>query len=269
MIDLHSHLLPSVDDGAKDIEMSLHMARLAVEEGITIMACTPHFYPGVYDMNGPDVLARIEALQIEIDRQDIPLKLVSGGDLRLEPGLVSRLKSGDALTLHGSRYALIEPAHQLFTQGMERFFSDILSAGFQPILTHPERMAWIDQRFDSIDRLYQSGVWMQITSGAVTGHFGRRAQYWSERLIGEGMAHILASDAHDPRRRPPQMREAFETVADWVGEDEALNMAVHRPQLVLANGNPNSVPSRISSRNRNEAGKWSLWGSVKSFITNS
>jgi protein-tyrosine phosphatase len=127
-------------------------------------------------------------------------------------------------------------------------------------------MAWIEQRSDSIDRLCLSGVWLQITSGAVIGHFGRRAQYWSERLICEGKAHILASDTHDPHHRPPLMREAFDRVAGWVGDAEAMNMVHHRPRLVLENGSPNSILVDAPSQMRDHTAARSLWGSVKSFI---
>jgi protein-tyrosine phosphatase len=268
MIDLHSHILPGIDDGAHDIAVSLEMARIAVADGISVMACTPHFYPGVYDSYGPDILARIETLQIELHRASIPLQLVAGGDLRLEPNLLIRIKSGEALALNGSRYALIEPAHQLFTQGMERFFAELLGAGIQPILTHPERMAWIEQKYDAITRLFNSGVWMQITAGAVTGRFGRRVHYWSERMVKEGMAHILATDAHDPTRRPPLMREAFDEVAEWVGEVEAQNLVYHRPKSVLENQSPLAVPIHHQVVSRDETAAPSLWTSIKSFIIN-
>ena len=266
MIDLHTHLLPGVDDGAKDMDMALAMARMAVADGISVMACTPHFYPGVYNSEGADILSRIDALQMRLDEEGIALDLAYGGDLRLEPDLIKRLKNGDALSLEGTRYALIEPAHTLFTKGMERVFADFLAAGIHPILTHPERMAWIEQRSDAIDRLCQSGVWMQITAGAVTGRFGRRAAYWAERLICEGKSHILATDAHDPVRRPPLMREAYEIVADWVGDTEALNMVRHRPQLVLDNGPPDAIPFHPDVENRNTPSPPSLWRRVKSFI---
>lgn len=247
--------------------MSLEMARLAVDQGITIMACTPHFYPGVYNSRGQDILDRIADLQLKLREADIPLTLVAGGDLRLEPGLMRRLKDGDALTINGSRYALIEPAHQLFTQGMEGFFADLLAAGFQPVLTHPERMAWIDQRYAAIERLLQSGVWMQITAGAVTGGFGRRAQYWAERFICEGMAHILASDTHDPVRRPPKMREAYETTVDWVGQKEADNLVLHRPRLILENGSPQAIPVDHIPTSNSDASQSSLWRTLRSFIS--
>lgn len=267
MIDLHSHLLPGVDDGAKDLPMSLEMARLAVDQGITIMACTPHFYPGVYNSRGSDILDRIADLQLRLREADIPLTLVAGGDLRLEPGLMRRLKDGDALTINGSRYALIEPAHQLFTPGMEGFFADLLTAGFQPVLTHPERMDWIDQRYAAIERLLLSGVWMQITAGAVTGQFGRKASYWAERFICEGMAHILATDTHDPIRRPPRMREAYETVVEWVGQKEADNLVLHRPWLILNDGLPQAIPiDHVPAGNWGVSGS-SLWRTLRSFIS--
>lgn len=266
LIDLHSHLLPAVDDGAHDLDAALKMARIAVDNGTSVMACTPHFYPGVYDSDGDDIIARVDALQAQLDEAGVPLTLVSGGDLRLEPGLIKRLRTGQALTLNGSRYVLIEPAHQLFTQGMEIFFSDLLAAGFQPVLTHPERMAWIDQRFDAIDRLLKSGVWMQITAGAVTGRFGRRPSYWAERFVCEGMAHIVASDAHDPVRRSPKMWDCYEKVMDWIGKEEADNLFIHRPRLVLDDKNPDLCPIEHITASASKRSKMPLWQALKSLM---
>ena len=94
MIDLHCHILPGIDDGAPDLETSIAMAKIAVADGITVTACTPHMMPGVYDNLGPDVRERITALQSELDRRQIALKLITGADIHLQEGLGARLKSG-------------------------------------------------------------------------------------------------------------------------------------------------------------------------------
>lgn len=268
LIDLHSHLLPGVDDGAVDLDAALKMARIAVDDGTSVIACTPHFYPGVYDSDGDDIVARVNALQAHLDDAGVALTLLSGGDLRLEPGLVRRLRTRQALSIGGSRYVLIEPSHQLFTHGMETFFADVLAAGFQPVLTHPERMGWIDQRFDAIDRLLKSGVWMQITAGAVTGRFGRHPRYWAERFVCEGMAHIVASDAHDPVRRPPKMWDSYKKIMDWVGKDEADNLFIHRPQLILDDKSPDLLPIDHMAFSAARRSKMPLWEAIKSLMRN-
>ncbi len=233
MIDLHCHLLPGIDDGSRDVGQSLEMARIAVAEGVTVVACTPHMTPGVYDNEGPDVRARVEALQAEIDNAGICLQVVAGADVHVAPDLVARLRSGLALSLNGSRYVLLETPHHVAPPRLEALVFDLMSAGYVPVFTHPERLTWIDRNYDLIKRLFQSGVWMQITAGSITGRFGVRPRYWAERMLDEGIVHVVATDAHDPVHRPPLFGEAYDALTRRVGEAEANNMVVYRPYGVL------------------------------------
>ena len=111
MIDLHSHILPGIDDGARTLDVSLEMARIAVNDGITVMACTPHIYPGMYMNDGPGIAAHAARLQRALQEHGIALELVVGADVHLVPGLLAGLRSGAVPTLHGSRYFLLEPSH--------------------------------------------------------------------------------------------------------------------------------------------------------------
>ena len=235
MIDLHCHLLPGCDDGAEDIDQSLEMARLSASQGVTVMACTPHIFPGVYDNRGPDIRQRTAWLQTRIDEAGIPMRLVTGGDVHVAPDLVAKLKAGEALALNDSRYVLVEPPHHILPPNMEGLFFNLLSARYVPILTHPERMTWIDRDYDLLVRLVKSGVWMQITAGAILGKFGSRAKYWSERMLDDGMVHIVASDAHGPVARAPLMGEAREALNGLVGEEEAMNLVLVRPRAIIDN----------------------------------
>lgn len=235
MIDLHCHILPGVDDGAPDDEQSIAMARIAVAEGITIQACTPHMFPGVYNNAGPDIRARIQRLQTVLDEAGVPLTLVTGSDLHIAPDLLHRLRNGDALSLHDTRYTLLETPHHVLPPRVEESFFALLTAGYVPILTHPERMSWIDRNYDVVQRLHKAGTWMQVTAGAITGRFGARARYWSERMLDEGMVHIVATDAHDTVRRPPLVREAYDLLCARMGEVEANNLILHRPHGILEN----------------------------------
>jgi len=173
------------------------MARLAVADGVEVAACTPHILPGVYHNTGPQILAATNALRRAVADAGIRLELINGADAHMTPAFVSKLDAGEILTLGQSRYVLIELPRHVAPIRMEAFFFDILDAGYVPILTHPERLIWICDRYTMIERLAFSGVWMQITAGSLTGRFGSRARYWAERMLAEGIVHILASDAHD------------------------------------------------------------------------
>ena len=252
MIDLHSHILPGIDDGAPDLETALAMARVAVADGIQIMACTPHIMPGYYDNTGPDIRERVVALQAELTRAEIPLELTTGTDVHLVPDLVTGLQSGHLLTLANGRYFLFEPPHNVAPPRMADQVFDVMAVGYHPVITHPERLRWIDDHYDLMIQMVGVGAWMQITAGSVTGRFGKRAQYWAERMLDEGLVHILATDAHNLRARSPVLSEAVEAVSRRLGEQAALDMVLTRPRAVLENTEPSSLPPTVGLTVRQE-----------------
>ena len=242
MIDLHCHLLPGVDDGANDLSTSLKMARASVAQGVTVVACTPHILPGVYHNRGPDIRAATQRLQDALVREGIPLKLVAGADLHMAPNFVPRLRSGELLTLADSRYLLVEPPHHVAPPQLEEFFFSLVTAGYVPILTHPERLSWVRSRYDTIKKLVAAGAWMQVTAGSFTGAFGRNALYLAVRLLDEGCVHLIASDAHDAERRPPDLASGRESVAKRISAEEAKHLVYTRPMGILRDQPPSSLP---------------------------
>ena len=243
MIDLHCHMLPGIDDGAVDLAMALEMARLAAADGIHTVACTPHIYPGMYENTADGIRGAITALQAELDAQGIALRLVEGADVHLDTDLVGSIRDGRVPTLAGSRYLLLEPPHHVAPPRFEDSVFQLMMAGHVPVITHPERLSWIENHYEVFGRLVKGGAWMQITSGSVTGRFGKRPQYWAERMLDDGLVHILATDAHHPRRRPPFLAEGRAAAAKRVGEQEATHMVVTRPQGILDNLEPGQLPA--------------------------
>lgn len=235
MIDLHSHILPGLDDGSSSLAEALEMARLAVADGTTHMVCTPHVMPGVYRNNTANIEQAVQALEQELRRADIPLALYVGADVHVAPDLPDRLKLGKVPTLNRSRYFLFEPPHHILPPRLEDLVSRLTSAGYVPILTHPERLTWIKSNYDVIERLNALGCLIQLTADSVIGAFGRTALYYSEKLLDEGRVDIIASDAHGATRRRPGLSQAVVTIANRCGEDEAYNMAVKRPGAILQN----------------------------------
>lgn len=235
MIDLHCHILPGIDDGAPDMATALAMARIAYADGIRTIACTPHIYPGLYENTAASIRASITGLRKALEQEGIELTLVEGADVHLAPNLVDGLRSDRIPSLNGSRYFLLEPPHHVAPPRFEEQVFLLLSAGYVPIITHPERLTWIESHYAMFPRLASRGAWLQLTAGALTGRFGKRPKYWSERLLEEGPVQIVATDAHRADNRPPRLAEGREAVARRLGDEAAQAMVQDRPSAVLAN----------------------------------
>jgi protein-tyrosine phosphatase len=247
MIDLHCHILPGIDDGAANLDISLGMAQASVAGGVSVVVCTPHILPGLYHNAGPQIASAVERLQDALEQEGIPLRLVAGADAHMAPDLIAGLRSGRIPSIAESRYVLVEPPHHTAPPQLESFFFSLLVEGFVPILTHPERLNWLQHRYEAIRQLVRAGVWMQITSGSLTGAFGRNAQYWAYRMLDEGHVHILATDAHDTHRRPPDLSRGRDAAAVRVGIEEAEHLVLTRPLGVIENEAPANLPRPVAS----------------------
>lgn len=243
MLDLHCHMLPAIDDGAAHLEMALTMARMAVDDGIKTVVCTPHIYPGLYDNTAQQIAAATNAFQAHLKQHRIPLQLHYGADTYLEPGLVESIAEGRVPTLAGSRYLLLEPPHHVAPPNFEAAVFDLMVAGYLPVITHPERLTWAADHYGLFRQLVGNGVWMQITSGSLTGRFGRPARHLAERMLDDGLVHILATDAHNLHKRPPLLAEGRDKVAQRLGAEEARHMVETRPAGILANTPPEDLPA--------------------------
>lgn len=235
MIDLHSHILPGLDDGSPDLATSIEMARMAVADGITHMACTPHVVPGLYDNDAATIISRISMLDRALAEAGVNLRLFAGADVHIAPDLPEKLAAGTVPTLNGGRYFLFEPPHHILPPKIEELVSRLCAVGLVPILTHPERLTWIGSNYHVVENLNALGCLIQLTADSITGHFGKTALYYSERLIDERRVDIIASDCHGIRSRRPLLSPAREALQKRVGSDEAERMILTRPAAILAN----------------------------------
>ncbi|MEM9732784.1 MAG: CpsB/CapC family capsule biosynthesis tyrosine phosphatase [Pseudomonadota bacterium] len=235
MIDLHSHILPGIDDGSPDMETSLAMARMAVAAGTEVLACTPHVTPGIYDNTAVTILSGITALRAALKEAQIPLHLVAGCDAHVRPDMVEFLGKDIHYRLHGTRYFLFEPPHHVIPPQIDSLAQRLVEAGFVPVLTHPERLSWIGKRYDILEKLNHVGCLIQVTAGSFTGIFGSRARELAFRLLEEGRVDIIASDGHNLTSRPPTMAKARDLVAELVGQEMAQDMVRQRPLQILRN----------------------------------
>lgn len=235
MIDIHSHILHGIDDGAVDIRTSLEMAKMAVADGTRILACTPHFMPSVYDTQIETLNLALAELEKVLQAEEIELKLIAGGDVHISADLKSQLTNGSVPTLADSNYFLFEPPHHVAPPNLGKYCQELLDFGFTPILTHPERFTWIENHYDVVCELDEIGVPMQLTAKSITGGFGKRPRYWSERMLEEGRVDFIASDAHNASSRPPGLSKARDIVEERLGKEAADKMVLHNPAQVIRN----------------------------------
>jgi protein-tyrosine phosphatase len=231
-VDIHCHLVPDIDDGAKTWEESLAMARMAVDDGIGTIVVTPHQL-GAYGHNTGDVVrARTRQLQQFLDDHDVDLRVLPGGDVRIEVEMIAKLRTGEVMTLADRRkHVLLELPHELYFP-LEPVLDDLASLGMVGILSHPERNQGILKNRDVVEPLVDRGCLMQITAGSLMGTFGPHCQQFSEWMLEHGLVHFLATDAHSPKSRRPLMRRAFEKVAELVDEPSAVEFCCRNPDAV-------------------------------------
>jgi protein-tyrosine phosphatase len=250
--DVHCHILPNIDDGARDLKIALDMARLAENDGITHLACTPHIYPGLYENTPAGIAAAVKIFHRRLLDEGIDLELSWGADIQVVPELVSNMRSGAFPTINRSRYFLFEPPHHVPLSNFDQFVFDSVSAGFVPVITHPERLHWIDDHYEEFVAAVQAGAWIQLTAGSVTGRFGRSPRYWSEKMLDDGIVHLLATDAHNTRSRAPLLAEGALVAASIVGKEEAARLVSMRPGAIWEDTDPQKVPSPPGFNQRGE-----------------
>jgi protein-tyrosine phosphatase len=224
------------------------------------MACTPHVMPGIYDNSFSGIAESVRFLAEALKKVGIPLRICMGADIHVTPSLVADLQTGKVPTLGGTRYFLFEPPHHVRLPGLVSLANKLLASDFIPILTHPERLTWIEDHYDTICQISEAGAAIQLTACSVTGNFGKRPRYWCHRMLDEGRVDLVASDAHDTIRRPPGLSRARDEIIKRSGEEIARLLIQSNPQAIIDNRPvaPKAARSDSSERptRRNLAARW-------------
>ena len=254
MIDVHSHVLPGIDDGTKEVEEALEFCRQARERGTEILVATPHHKPGAYENPRDRVLERMEDLQRLLDARGIALKLAPGSEIFADTGLPEKLTSGALLTYGDARrYMLLEFSFQQYPINVDDMIFRLRLASITPVIAHPERIRYFQEDRDRLENMIRMGALAQITSSSLTGTFGSRVREISEEMIRRRCIHFLASDAHDLSYRPPDLSRAYRRLTELVGEDEARRMVRDNPEAVLE-GREIRAPEPVPDEDVNKGG---------------
>jgi protein-tyrosine phosphatase len=243
MIDLHCHILPGIDDGARSFEESVLMCRLAADDGCAGMVATPHQRRGEWWNADRDHLA---ALADELQDKVPPgFRVYLGGEVHADSELlaeVEKLPGGGILPLAGSRYLLIELDSNGPPRDAIHLVHELVVAGWWPVLAHPEFVPWLAADPALVARLVSLGALTQVTAMSVTGDFGRRPQTDALALLDAGLVHFVASDSHGIRRRPPGLRRAAYLIAERLGGETARRLTQDNPRAVVENRPLPTVP---------------------------
>jgi protein-tyrosine phosphatase len=230
-IDLHTHVIPFVDDGALDWEMSLKMLQQAERDGIRQVVCTPHIFSKIDFDRESQFKELFQELVDKMKKERISLVLHLGAEIYIQPDL--QLNRSISTLGQNGKYFLVEfPLNNIPDYVSKRFF-EIVMVGKTPIIAHPERNGYI---LENIERAYdfvEKGALLQINSGSILGRFGNQIKKISIQLMNANLVHIVGSDAHDLKTRPLKLKESYEYVIRNWGEEKGYKLFFENPRKVL------------------------------------
>ncbi len=230
MVDIHSHILPEMDDGAKSIEDSVAMIKLASESGTTDIVATPHadmhyqFQPELIEKR----IAEVQALA------GTSIRIHRGCDFHLHfDNIQDCLAHPTKYTINHKNYLLVEFSDQLIAPTTSEIFDRLGRAGISPIITHPERNPLLSKKPELLKQWINAGCLIQVTAQSFLGRFGKSVAAHSHEMMDKGLVHFIASDGHDTEYRPPVLREAYEHVSKHYGVDKAEALFTINPRATL------------------------------------
>lgn len=244
MIDIHSHILPGVDDGAKTTEVALDMLRMAIDSGVTTQVLTPHIHPGTFDNNRAELEARFRVFRDKVEAANLPITVLLGAELRIGIDIM-QLAASDAIPslglFQGKRTFLLEFPPDVIPHGSAHLVQWLLKRNVLPIVVHPERNRTFAAHEDKLKTLIDLGCPIQITAGSLRGKFGKDAQRMAEALLQADTVAVIASDSHNTSSRAPDLHQGYQAAINLVGHAAASRMVKDHPQA-LTQANPTLNP---------------------------
>ena len=239
MIDIHSHILPGIDDGARSMDEALRMSEMALADGIKTIVATPHHMKGVYENTKGVISAELARFKEVLKENGVDLDVLPGSDVSLEDGLAGAIRAGTIMTINdGGKFLLLElPTFFQPHQVKEQIFK-LKLRGIVPIISHPERNPRLMEEIDTLYDLITMGALVQITGEALSGRMGGNIRGNAFKLLKLGMVHVIATDSHNTSSRPPVLSRARDAAAAVVGPDEAEKMVLHNPRAIIGGNVP-------------------------------
>ncbi len=245
IFDMHSHIMPYVDDGAKDIYESVEMAYMAVEHGTTVMALTPHAnHKGLYENYSNREMQEIYLqLQEALRKENLPLQLVPGMEIFVTPDMMEYIAEGKLCPYAGTNLFLVEFPFSCPPADMEFVLRKMLKFGMRPMLAHPERYYCVQDDVSFLQRMVELGCYVQMNKGSVFDRFGTRSGQTARSMLESGLVHVCGSDAHGSKIRTPEMRSMKDYIVRHFGQKRAEQLLVVNPRNLLGGIGINEMDS--------------------------
>jgi protein-tyrosine phosphatase len=249
MIDIHSHILPGMDDGAQDLNESIEMAKHAVKEGVHTIIATPHHCNGIYNNTKQDILKKVEELNTELVVRGISLKILPGQEIRINGEIYENYLLDEIMTVNNAnKYLFIEFPKDEIPLYTEKLFFDLQIEGLTPIIVHPERNRVILHKPNILYNLVKNGALSQITASSIVGLFGRNIANLSQYLIGANLTHFIASDSHNIHNRTIKMNIAFRKIEKIFGSTIVQDYQRNAELLVQGKNIDKEMPERVKKK---------------------
>ncbi len=234
--DLHNHILFGLDDGAREPEDSLEMARIFVDNGYDVVAATPHLQPGRWT-DRVTALARLDEVRALLAEHEVKLEIARGAEHYMDSNLPMQVDDGTWLPYAGdeTRYALMEFPNEGMPPMLERYMHALRVKGVKPVLAHVERYGELNSSrgLELIDRLIGTGVVMQLNLGSLVGLYGWSVKWFAKKLLRKNMIHIVSSDMHMPTYWGERLPRALRDLEKLVGSDRARVLTEENPHRIL------------------------------------
>ncbi len=239
MIDMHSHILPGVDDGAQDYEQALQMLAIAVEDGVSIQILTPHIQPGIYNNTPSSLNEQLIPFKQAVRERGIDIELRLAAELRIGPEIMSMVQSNAVPWLgmwKGRRVFLMEFPHNQVPAGSINLIQWLLKHNALPMIAHPERNLELQGDICKLEPFLDAGCLVQVTARSLAGGFGAEAHRAAIELLQAGKITLLATDCHNLAYRPPDLSSGYKAAAEIVGEQAARILVDDNPRSLLGIG---------------------------------
>ena len=233
-MDIHCHCLPGLDDGPETMAQAVGLCRMLAEEGFATVVATPHQFGRFEGANeGATVREAVRNLNEEISNNHLQLKIVPGGEVRVDERICRLLEADKILTLaDGRKYLLLELPYQVFID-IEPLLIELASMGIQPVISHAELIAPLVARPAMVRKWLECSAHLQITAASLVGDFGPEVQKIALSFIESGKATLVATDSHNTNIRRPRMRAAYELISTKFGEDTAKLVCIENPSRIV------------------------------------
>lgn len=235
MIDIHTHILPNIDDGATSIEETFNLLKEAKKAGFETVALTSHYRKGYYETDTPEREVWVNAIYENLKAKNIDMNLYLGNEIYLSDDMIKYMEDGKASTMNDTSYVLFEmPLHEE-PENLYEMINQMQQYKIVPILAHPERYEYIQKDPELIYDLIEKGVLMQADYGSIIGQYGEKTKIMVKKLFENNMIHMLGSNVHRQETVYPRIPECLEKIEEIVGKEILEKLTTTNPKSVLTN----------------------------------